>query len=106
VIVCTLSNNQKITFGIPLVDVPKVIAYMLNEALRASERSSIDEIIPESKPHEHLPIKLTSVALRDGGDGKNQFLHLRSGHLEQVFNLPNETLFALAQKVIRTAGGG
>jgi hypothetical protein len=97
----TLANGEIVKFAIPLVDLPAVVAYMFNEAKRASERCSEEELAAIAKPHQIIPMQLTSIALGPGKDDNNECLYLRLGHLLQTYEIPTATLVALAKKVIR-----
>jgi hypothetical protein len=97
----TLENGDILKFLIPLVDLPAVVAYMFNEATRAYERCSEEELTAIAKPHQIIPMQLTSIALGPGKDATHNTLHLRLGHLEQSSEVPTATLVAVAKKIIR-----
>jgi len=101
VMVWTLDSSETVTFAIPIIDLPSVIAYMFNQAKRASERCSEEELSPRARSHQDVPIQLTSIALGPGGDNEHEQLYMRAGRLESVYQIPRQILVSLAKEIIR-----
>jgi hypothetical protein len=101
VIVWTLEDGQTAKFAIPVVEIPTVIGYMMNEAKRAADLCSEQDLQALAKPHQSLAGKITSIALGPGSDAKHEVLYIRIGHLRLSFEIPASVLLAVATKIVR-----
>lgn len=101
VMILSLADGGTTTFGIPLVSIPSVIAYLLNEAKRASEMCSIDALETWSiKPFDELAVGVSRLSVGPSSEEESAFLELDIGHIALRFKLPVATLVALSHRVL------
>jgi hypothetical protein len=103
VLVCKIGDGTTVKFGIPLVEIPSVFAYMMDAAARASEICSEEDLLASAKPREVRPSRITSITLGVGQTHDSDMLVVRFGHIELAFPIPTAVLIALATKILRLA---